>query len=129
MPLLIRGLDLPEFSIRRKVIDTLLAVCEDGSADKGAISEHAPSLVNTMLKNSRLSGTASAVRLCGEIGPVQDRQMDDNALCARETVAHEHACGWILVQRVIRKATIILETMHWIDTALSAAGFSAGDGM
>ncbi|KAI3600430.1 hypothetical protein WG66_001870 [Moniliophthora roreri] len=60
LPLLIRGLELPELSIRHKVINTLLAICEDGSADKGAISEHATSLVSTMLKNSRTSGMSSA---------------------------------------------------------------------
>ncbi|KAK1236424.1 hypothetical protein PQX77_000328, partial [Marasmius sp. AFHP31] len=52
IPLLIRGLDLPDHNIRCKVIDTLLAVAQEDSSDKSLISEHAPSLVTTMLKNS-----------------------------------------------------------------------------
>ncbi|KAL0577529.1 hypothetical protein V5O48_004470 [Marasmius crinis-equi] len=52
IPLLIRGLDLPDHNIRCKVIDTLLAVAQEDSSDKSAISEHAPSLVTTMLRNS-----------------------------------------------------------------------------
>ncbi|KAL0067234.1 hypothetical protein AAF712_005804 [Marasmius tenuissimus] len=52
IPLLIRGLDLPDHNIRCKVIGTLLAVAQEDSSDKSAISEHAPSLVTTMLKNS-----------------------------------------------------------------------------
>ncbi|KAF9269073.1 ARM repeat-containing protein [Marasmius fiardii PR-910] len=52
IPLLIRGLGLPDYSIRCQVIETMLAVAEEDSSDKTVISEHAPSLVTTMLKNS-----------------------------------------------------------------------------
>ncbi|KAF5355338.1 hypothetical protein D9758_006078 [Tetrapyrgos nigripes] len=52
IPLLIRGLDLPENAIRSKVIDTFLAVAGGDSPDKSLVSEHAASLVDTMLKNS-----------------------------------------------------------------------------
>ena len=51
MPLLLRGLDLPDPEIRANVIDTLLATA-DTEAKNPTISEHASSLVNTMLKNS-----------------------------------------------------------------------------
>ncbi|KAG7093965.1 hypothetical protein E1B28_007596 [Marasmius oreades] len=52
IPLLIRGLGLPDYNIRCQVIETLLAVAEEGSSDENVIPEHAPSLVTTMLKNS-----------------------------------------------------------------------------
>ncbi|OBZ73673.1 MMS19 nucleotide excision repair [Grifola frondosa] len=52
MPLLLRGLDLPDNDIRASVIDTLLAAAKSGSDENSVISEHASSLVSTMLKNS-----------------------------------------------------------------------------
>ncbi|KAG5340290.1 hypothetical protein C0989_002306 [Termitomyces sp. Mn162] len=52
MPLLIRGLELPDFEIRADVIDTLLATAEGDASDQNLISEHAPALVTYMLKNS-----------------------------------------------------------------------------
>ncbi|KZT67370.1 ARM repeat-containing protein [Daedalea quercina L-15889] len=56
MPLLLRGLDLPDFEIRASVIDTLLATAEGSSSSKtkenNIVAEHASSLVSTMLKNS-----------------------------------------------------------------------------
>ncbi|TFY64928.1 hypothetical protein EVJ58_g2311 [Rhodofomes roseus] len=58
MPLLLRGLDLPDFEIRASVIDTLLATAESSSSSKakenGIIAEHASSLVSTMLRNSMI---------------------------------------------------------------------------
>ncbi|KAG5647524.1 hypothetical protein DXG03_009461 [Asterophora parasitica] len=52
MPLLLRGLDLPDFEIRADVIDTLLAAAEGDASEQGLVSEHASTLVNIMLKNS-----------------------------------------------------------------------------
>ncbi|KAG6869217.1 hypothetical protein C0993_009080 [Termitomyces sp. T159_Od127] len=52
MPLLLRGLELPDFDIRADVIDTLLAAAEGDTSDKNLIAEHAPALVTYMLKNS-----------------------------------------------------------------------------
>ncbi|KZT07275.1 ARM repeat-containing protein [Laetiporus sulphureus 93-53] len=61
MPLLLRGLDLPDTEIRASVMDTLLAAAEQKDADSkdkgkvssadGVIAEHASSLVATMLRN------------------------------------------------------------------------------
>ncbi|KAI0940934.1 hypothetical protein AcV7_003173 [Taiwanofungus camphoratus] len=59
MPLLLRGLDLPDTEIRANVIDTLLAAAESGNKDSSAASEHASSLVTTMLKNSLVQETPS----------------------------------------------------------------------
>ncbi|KAI0079355.1 ARM repeat-containing protein [Panus rudis PR-1116 ss-1] len=61
MPLLLRGLDLPDPEIRANVIDTLLAT-SDSTTENKAISEHASSLVTTMLKNSMVDEMPS-VRL------------------------------------------------------------------
>ncbi|OCH91496.1 ARM repeat-containing protein [Obba rivulosa] len=58
LPLLLRGLDLPDPEIRVSVINTLLAAAQPGSGghaaakEKNALSEHATNLVTTMLKNS-----------------------------------------------------------------------------
>ena len=62
MPLLLRGLDLPDNEIRASVIDTLLAAAatSDGAT---VASEHAASLVATMLKNALAAHMPSAVRL------------------------------------------------------------------
>ncbi|KIP04531.1 hypothetical protein PHLGIDRAFT_191607 [Phlebiopsis gigantea 11061_1 CR5-6] len=52
MPLLLRGLDLPDSEIRANVIDTLLAVADPtAKSSSNIVSEHASSLVATMLKN------------------------------------------------------------------------------
>ncbi|KAI1791817.1 ARM repeat-containing protein [Ganoderma leucocontextum] len=55
MPLLLRGLDLPDNEIRAGVIDTLQAAATSGDNDNDVVSEHAASLVSTMLKNSLVS--------------------------------------------------------------------------
>ena len=52
MPLLLRGLDLPDHEIRVNVINTLLAVADTKSQENSVIAEHATSLVTTMLRNS-----------------------------------------------------------------------------
>ncbi|KAG5652051.1 hypothetical protein H0H81_006471 [Sphagnurus paluster] len=52
MPLLLRGLDLPDFDIRADVIDTLLTAAGDDISEKSLVSEHASTLVTNMLKNS-----------------------------------------------------------------------------
>ncbi|GAW05993.1 ARM repeat-containing protein [Lentinula edodes] len=57
IPLLVRGLDLPDHDIRCQVIDTFLAVAEGDSPD--IVSDHAPSLITTMLKNSSVENMPS----------------------------------------------------------------------
>ncbi|KAH9930313.1 ARM repeat-containing protein [Fomitopsis serialis] len=64
MPLLLRGLDLPDFEIRASVIDTLLATAESSSSsskttENNIIAEHASSLVSTMLRNSMVKDMPS----------------------------------------------------------------------
>ena len=62
MPLLLRGLDLPDNEIRASVIDTLFAAATAEGADSTVVTEHASSLVTTMLKNSLVSHMPSVVR-------------------------------------------------------------------
>jgi len=56
MPLLLRGLDLPDADIRANVIDTFLVTAGSNFAvqdqENSVISEHAASLVSTMLRNA-----------------------------------------------------------------------------
>ncbi|EPT02988.1 hypothetical protein FOMPIDRAFT_1142982 [Fomitopsis schrenkii] len=63
MPLLLRGLDLPDYEIRASVIDTLLATAEGSSSsatkESSILAEHASSLVSTMLKNSTVKDMPS----------------------------------------------------------------------
>ena len=61
MPLLLRGLELPDNEIRAGVIETLQAAATSGDKENNAISEHAASLVSTMLKNSLVSQMPSVV--------------------------------------------------------------------
>lgn len=61
MPLLLRGLDLPDYDIRVNVIQTLLAVADNGSKENSFIAEHASSLVSTMLRNSMVEHTPAVV--------------------------------------------------------------------
>lgn len=68
LPLLIRGLDLPDPHIRASVIDTLYASASATSKDsktpeQGAVSEHASTLVSAMLKNARVKENPSVVRI------------------------------------------------------------------
>ncbi|TFK39917.1 Dos2-interacting transcription regulator of RNA-Pol-II-domain-containing protein [Crucibulum laeve] len=51
IPLLIRGLDLPDNNIRSNVIDTFLTTAEGDSPDKSLVAEHASTLVHSMVKN------------------------------------------------------------------------------
>ena len=71
MPLLLRGLDLPDNEIRASVIDTLhaAAVSSSGEKDNAIVAEHASSLVSTMLRNCLVSQMPSVVGLvvCGEL--------------------------------------------------------------
>ena len=66
MPLLLRGLDLPDNEIRASVIDTLhaAAVSSSGEKDNAIVAEHASSLVSTMLKNCLVSQMPSVVSPC-----------------------------------------------------------------
>ena len=56
MPLLLRGLDLPDNDLRASVIDTLLATTttttSNGPDGTAPVAAHAASLVTTMLRNS-----------------------------------------------------------------------------
>lgn len=61
MPLLIRGLDLPDVGIRTDIINTLLAVADSGA--QGSTAEHSSTLVSVMLKNSLPQDLTSAVSL------------------------------------------------------------------
>lgn len=51
LPLLLRGLDLPESDIRASIIDTLYASATVGGSEQKIITEHASTLVSAMLKN------------------------------------------------------------------------------
>ncbi|KAF7798029.1 hypothetical protein EIP86_009241 [Pleurotus ostreatoroseus] len=62
MPLLLRGLELPDYEIRVNVIQTLSAVADSTSKENGFVVEHASSLVTTMLKNSTVENMPSMVR-------------------------------------------------------------------
>ncbi|EAU90313.2 hypothetical protein CC1G_08995 [Coprinopsis cinerea okayama7 len=55
IPLLVRGLELPDPEIRNNVIETFLAAAEGDSSDKSLVSEHASTLINAMLKNCLVS--------------------------------------------------------------------------
>ncbi|KIJ55124.1 hypothetical protein M422DRAFT_23773 [Sphaerobolus stellatus SS14] len=64
MPFLLRGLDLPDLSMRADVIETLSSAAEDktssSEAIKAAVSEHAPSLITAMIKNGQLQEVSSS---------------------------------------------------------------------
>jgi DNA repair/transcription protein MET18/MMS19 len=69
MPLLLRGLTLPDPTLRAGVIDTLLSAAqadveaETKTAQEGNIvSEHAVSLMNAMLRNSAVAEMPDVVR-------------------------------------------------------------------
>lgn len=62
MPLLLRGLELPDNEIRASVIDTLQAAATSAGKDNTLLAEHAASLVSTMLKNSLVARMPSVVR-------------------------------------------------------------------
>jgi len=59
IPLLLRGLEISDNAIRNNVIDTFLAAAEGESPEKNLVSEHSSSLVNSMLKNSKLDELSS----------------------------------------------------------------------
>lgn len=62
MPLLLRGLDLEDTTIRANVIDTFLTVSEGGLPEDSILSEHASSLIATMVNNSMAQEKTSTVR-------------------------------------------------------------------
>ena len=54
MPLFLRGLELPDADIRANVIETLLAAAEGDISEESVgnlVSQHANTLVSTMLRN------------------------------------------------------------------------------
>ncbi|KAH6916048.1 RNAPII transcription regulator C-terminal-domain-containing protein [Coprinopsis sp. MPI-PUGE-AT-0042] len=59
IPLLVRGLDLPDPEIRNNVIETFLAAVEGDTPEKSVISEHASTLINAMLKNCDVANMSS----------------------------------------------------------------------
>ena len=60
MPLLLRGLQLPDAEIRNDVIETLLATAGEGMSNE-IVAQHATSLAQSMLMNSKVSETPSVV--------------------------------------------------------------------
>ena len=80
MPLLLRGLDLPDNEIRASVIDTLhaAAVSSSGEKDNAIVAEHASSLVSTMLKNCLVSQMPSVVSPCTS-GDMRRKLTSDNS--------------------------------------------------
>ncbi len=63
IPLLLRGLDLPDESIHANVIDTFIAAAEGDTPEQSLVAEHVPSLISKMLKNSSIRDMPSMV--CG----------------------------------------------------------------
>ncbi|KAI9444495.1 ARM repeat-containing protein [Lactarius indigo] len=70
MPLLLRGLSLPDPTLRAGVIDTLLSAAQAGveagaktASEDNVVTEHASSLANIMLQNSAASEMADTVGL------------------------------------------------------------------
>ncbi|CDO69761.1 hypothetical protein BN946_scf184766.g6 [Trametes cinnabarina] len=78
LPLLLRGLDLPDNEIRASVIDTLQAAATSSGKEENnsLLAEHTSSLVSTMLKNSLASNMpsvrvrVSALRFLGTLPDV-----------------------------------------------------------
>lgn len=75
MPLLLRGLDLPDPTIRASVITTLLSAAQaevegaaKGSKEGSVFAEHAASLASTMLLNCSVDIMPDAVRLLCHTG-------------------------------------------------------------
>jgi DNA repair/transcription protein MET18/MMS19 len=70
MPLLLRGLSLPDPTLRAGVIDTLLSAAQADveaesktSKEENIVSEHAVSLTNAMLENSAVAKMPDVVRV------------------------------------------------------------------
>lgn len=61
LPLLLRGLNLPDNNIRGNVIDTFLAAAEGDSPETSIVAEHASTLATSMLKNSMVENMPSIV--------------------------------------------------------------------
>jgi len=61
MPFLLRALELPDNDIRANVIDTLATSADDALQEPNFVSEHASTLVSTMLKNSLVEEMPSVV--------------------------------------------------------------------
>ncbi|KAK0202783.1 Dos2-interacting transcription regulator of RNA-Pol-II-domain-containing protein [Desarmillaria ectypa] len=59
IPLLLRGLDLPDESIHANVIDTFIVAAEGDTPEQNLVAEHVPSLISKMLKNSRIQDMPS----------------------------------------------------------------------
>ena len=69
MPLLLRGLSLPDPTLRAGVIDTLLSAAQadvetgtKAEKESSTVSEHAVSLTNVMLQNSAVAEMPDMVR-------------------------------------------------------------------
>jgi DNA repair/transcription protein MET18/MMS19 len=61
MPLLIRGLDLPDHDIQANIINTLADATEGNPEESSIMAEHASTLVSTMLKNTMFHEMPSVV--------------------------------------------------------------------
>jgi len=82
VPLLLRGLELPDFTIRANVIDTLASAAEGDAPDESLIADHSSSLVATMLKNSLASQTPSVVIM----SPVTQGMLFNRNITARASL-------------------------------------------
>ena len=83
MPLLLRGLDLPESNMRIDVIETLQSAAQDmitSQSIRATVSEHAPSLVTAMVKNSWAQEQQSSVGSLNNINLLVADDMD--SVCA-----------------------------------------------
>ena len=70
MPLLLRGLSLPDLTLRAGVIDTLLSAAQADveaqpktATESSVVTEHAASLTSIMLENSADPGVGDTVSL------------------------------------------------------------------
>ena len=61
MPLLLRGLSLPDNEIRAGVIDTLIATTDLNNKENELVSKYASSLVTLMLENAKAKDMPSPV--------------------------------------------------------------------
>ncbi|KIK61642.1 hypothetical protein GYMLUDRAFT_996292 [Collybiopsis luxurians FD-317 M1] len=98
VPLLVRGLDLPDHNIRYQVIKTFLSVAEEDSAE--AISDHISTLIDSMLKNSTVENMpfvkvrASALKYLGVLPKI-----------VRYDILHPHRAA------VIRQLAVSLDDL------------------
>ncbi|KAF8328366.1 ARM repeat-containing protein [Cantharellus anzutake] len=67
MPLLLRGMDLPDETIRINVVDTLYAMASDKSTQTELIEEHASAILNALLFSSDPRHSKSPALRCSSL--------------------------------------------------------------